>query len=200
MMGCLLLAVAAYFAGQRLIHGEGFWWLVFAAIVASAVFLIVRTAQLMPRVRPLSISVGLALLTAGVAFVATLRLADDRQMWVPYTESALVEARRSGKPVVVKFTANWCANCQYVEASVFHDEATLKELRRRGVRMIKADLTSSTAPGWVLLKSLNPSGGIPLTAVYLPGHEQPIRLESIYTSSTLMSALDENSTGFADVR
>jgi thiol:disulfide interchange protein len=96
--------------------------------------------------------------------------------------------------VLVKFTANWCANSQYVEATVFHDHATLDELRHRGVLMLKADLTSRAAPGWLLLKSLNPSGGIPLTAVYLPGRDQPRRLESIYTSSTLLDVLDRDAT------
>jgi thiol:disulfide interchange protein len=56
---------------------------------------------------------------------------------------------------------------------------------------LKADLTRSDAPGWPLLKKLNPSGGIPLTAIYPPGSSEPIQLASIYTADDLVRALEQ---------
>jgi thiol:disulfide interchange protein len=55
--------------------------------------------------------------------------------------------------------------------------------------MIKADLTRSEASGWPLLKKLNPSGGIPLTAIYPARTDEPTQLTSIYTTADLLEAI-----------
>src|SRR5439155_16034459 len=86
-----------------------------------------------------------------------------------------------------------CANCQYVEQTVYPDDRSREALKKYNVITIKADLTRSDAPGWPLLKSLNPSGGIPLTAIYPAGKDQPIQLASIYTVNDLLKALEEAS-------
>ena len=55
-MAFLLFGVAAYFAGQRLLAGNGFLWVVFAIAVAAGIFLLVRTVPLIPRARPMPVS------------------------------------------------------------------------------------------------------------------------------------------------
>jgi len=55
---------------------------------------------------------------------------------------------------------------------------------------IKVDLSDEDAPGKPLLLKLNPAGGIPLTAIFTPGHAEPLILASAYTSSELLKALD----------
>ena len=55
---------------------------------------------------------------------------------------------------------------------------------------LKVDLTLDDAPGKNLLLKLNPSGGIPLTAIWRDDAQGPsIQLESIYTSNELLKAL-----------
>jgi thiol:disulfide interchange protein DsbD len=93
--------------------------------------------------------------------------------------------------VLVKFTANWCWNCQYIEGTVYHDKAAIDALRQNDVAMIKADLTTDDAPGWGRLRQLSATGGIPLTAIYAPGYEQPVLISSVYTTGTLVKTLDE---------
>jgi hypothetical protein len=41
------------------------------------------------------------------------------------------------------------------------------------------------------LRKLNPTGGIPLTAIYAPGYEQPVKIDSVYTTGTLVSTLGQ---------
>ena len=106
-------------------------------------------------------------------------------------DDAVEAARRSGKIVLVKFTAAWCLNCQYVEATVFHDPAALAALRAHGVATFKADLTKDDAPGWDRLRTLTATGGIPLTAIYAPGRDQPVTIEAVYTTDTLVKVLDQ---------
>ena len=61
--------------------------------------------------------------------------------------------------------------------------------------------TSENPPADALLKTLNPSGGIPLTAIYAPGSDQPIQISSVYTTQTLLKVLEELSRkSVADAR
>ena len=91
------------------------------------------------------------------------------------------------------FTANWCLNCKYVEATVYHDPRTLDAVKRLNIVMLKADLTDHNAIGWPLLNELK-SDGIPYTAVYLPNVPQPVGLASIYTTDTLLGILGAGQT------
>src|SRR6185436_17901303 len=111
--------------------------------------------------------------------------------WQPYSDQTIEAARKAGKIVLVKFTANWCLNCQYVEATVFHDDQAIDALRKSDVVTVKADLTAEDAPGWERLRKLNPTGGIPLTAIYAPGYDQPVLIDSVYTTGTLTKALEQ---------
>lgn len=110
--------------------------------------------------------------------------------WVSFSDEALAAARKTGKPTIIDFTAAWCVNCHVVERLVYGDAATLSKLRRRGVTLMKADLTREDAPGSALLAKLNPSRSIPFTAVYLPGKDEPVGLSGIYNSGELFAALD----------
>jgi thiol:disulfide interchange protein DsbD len=190
LMAFLLFGVAAYFAGQRLLAGNGFLWVVFAIAVAAGIFLLVRTVQLMPRAVPIAISLLIALGLAGGAFALARALNRQTLSWTPYAPAALEQARSANRIVLLEFTAKWCANCQYVEGTVFHDEQIEQKLMKNQVVLLRADLTDSSAPGWDLLRQLNPSGGIPLTAIYAPNQVDPTLLASIYTKQTLAETLD----------
>ena len=109
--------------------------------------------------------------------------------WVDYSPEKFEQARAEGKIVLVKFTANWCATCQYIEGSVYQDDQVWQALRRHEVVTLKADMTDSDVAKPLLLK-LNPGGGIPLTAIYGPKLNEPIVLASVYGSEDLMRALD----------
>jgi len=192
MMGFLLLATAAYFAKSFLpdaLRGPNFWWVIFALIAAAGLFLVVRAFQISQHGRTIAIACAVALLLVAPAFAVTLKLANPPIQWTYYDDAALERARSAGKPVLVKFTADWCANCQTIELTVFGDEQTVKWLRQHGVTAIKADLTKQTAPGWTLLRKLNPVGAIPVTAVWMPGQTEPRILAGIYSSDELKAAL-----------
>jgi len=200
MMAFLLLASAVYFGRRFLpepLRQQGFWWVLFAVIAAAGLFLIIRTIQLMPRALPIAISFAIATLLVAPALAVTLRLTNVPVNWVKYTPDALQQAMDSRQPVLIKFTADWCGNCQAIEATVYTDNRTVEALRRYRVIALKADLTNRGAPGWQLLRSLHPVGAIPFTAIYLPGQAQPHKLAGIYTTDELLSVLEQWNQGSA---
>lgn len=188
-MGFLVLGTAAFLAGQALLPGMQFMWLIAATAVAAAVFLVARTWTLMPRPVPVAISAVLATLLASSTLYSAVVLNRKGVEWVPFSEQRLAEARDSGRTVLIKFTANWCINCHYVERTVFTDRDVLSTLRQKDVVLLKVDITRPNAPGSELLRRLNPAGGIPLTAIYFPGDDEPLQLASIYTPGTLVDVL-----------
>jgi thiol:disulfide interchange protein DsbD len=204
MMAFLLLIAAAYFAAGRLVHGTSFWWVVTAAVAVAALFLLARTVQITKGAGAVAAASVLAVAMVGgtawwsarvnglgrpAAASAAGPTADAT--WTPYSTAAFESARSAGNPVLVKFTANWCATCQYIEGTVFTDPAVWDELHRKGVTTLKADFTDDNPEAQTLLLSLNPSGGLPLTAVYFPGQDRPVTLGSVYTSSTLLDILKQ---------
>jgi thiol:disulfide interchange protein DsbD len=190
MMGFLLIASAAFFAAGRVIPGPNYLWVMTAAVGAGSIFLVARAIQISPRVRPVSIASAIAVTMFAAAVFWTLRVKAGEANWEPYTDARFAELRSSGRPVLVKFTANWCATCQVVEGTVFHDQNVWREIKAENVAALKVDLTLDDAPGKNLLLKLNPSGGIPLTAIWRDDAQGPsIQLESIYTSNELLKAL-----------
>jgi thiol:disulfide interchange protein len=196
MMGFLLLIAAAYFAGGRLIAGADFWWLVLAVVAVSCIFLVGRTIQFSRSAAGLAVAAVLAVgLFSGTLYqtvktTGILATGGSSRTWAPFSAEALEQARAENRVVLVKFTANWCATCQVVESRVFGDQRVWQALAEADVLTLKADLTSSNPPAKALLLSLNPTGGIPLTAVYSPKWPEPAVLESLYTSQTLLRTIE----------
>ena len=193
MMGFLLLLAAVYFARPfigRVVGGETFWWLPFGVVVIAAIFLIVRTFQFARTSMPRLVSVAISLALVIGALLAVRRLTFTPYQWRAYSTAALDDARKSNRIAVVEFTADWCGNCQYVEAKVLHSRDIVDAVHKRDIAMLKADVTRDDAPARPLLEQLNPAGSIPLTVIYPPGGAEPIELTGIYTASDLLRALD----------
>ncbi|MEM1012407.1 MAG: thioredoxin family protein, partial [Planctomycetota bacterium] len=133
----------------------------------------------------------IALLLGGGTLPLAYRLANPPTGWVKFADADIATLQADG-PVVVKFTADWCANCQTIEQLVFGTQDQMDALGEQGVALVKADLTKRDAPGWPLLAELNPARAIPFTAVYLPGESSPRKLTGIYDAGELNENLGLN--------
>ncbi|MGA3066925.1 MAG: cytochrome c biogenesis protein CcdA, partial [Tepidisphaeraceae bacterium] len=189
MMGFLLVAAGVYFAAGRLISGSKFIWAVFAVVAVAMIFLVIRTAQLSPRPRAIIISTIIAIISVAAALDITLRLTGGLE-WQTFSPDALTQARATGKPVLVEFTANWCGNCLALEASVYRDPKTAQYIHQHNVILLRGDMTDASPQMWDVVNKLNPGGGIPLTAIYGPHQQEPSKLTSLYTAQNLIDALN----------
>ena len=89
---------------------------------------------------------------------------------IDYSEAALAEARASGRPVFIWFTADWCVTCKVNESVAIEREATRKAFEEAGVIAMRGDWTQ---PDEEISRMLTRQGaaGVPLYLWYEPGGE-----------------------------
>ena len=134
-------------------------------------------------------------LSAGAAFgVLTLPTVSMHHLteggpWKAYSEEALNEARASGQPVFVDFTAAWCLTCQVNKTVVLDKEDTQSFFREKNAHLLLADWTNSDP---AITAALEKQGriGVPLYLVYLPGQEKPRVLPQILTAENVRAAFN----------
>lgn len=94
------------------------------------------------------------------------------------------------KNMLVEFTADWCPNCKFLEATVL-SASNMRSLQKRyNLELVRVDLTNSDSNAEKLLEMLG-SKSIPLTAIF-PGdasYDKPLVLRDIYGRKTLDRAL-----------
>ena len=133
--------------------------------------------------------IGVVLLVGSVFWV--LRPVAPLPQWRQFTPEAF-EAHLGKKPMLLEFTANWCPNCKFMEATVLTDERMRKLQARYGMELVRVDLTNANAYAVRLLDALG-SKSIPLTALFPAGDNanQPLVLRDVYSVRTLEQALNE---------
>ena len=97
--------------------------------------------------------------------------------WTAYSPSAFADAARSGKPIVIDFTAAWCVNCKEIEHDVFENGAVAPTLANSFV-ILRADLTQWNSPASVALQKQYGFGSLPTIVMLAPGGREikPLRI------------------------
>jgi thiol:disulfide interchange protein DsbD len=215
VMGLMLLAAAAFFVTvgvQTLIASKPYltttmrWWVPGFFLSLAGLWLTVRTFQITRKpVRRVVFAVFSALLiviSVAVAWSATVKeranyiklqasmTSGDTIVtgaWTHYTPARFEAARKSGKVVVVDFTAIWCLICHTLKDRVLTVDPVNAEFMREDVVVLEVNLDDEEAIGWKFLRDLGRTG-IPTLAIFTPGVEQP-EIFNAYTSQTVMDAL-----------
>ena len=102
------------------------------------------------------------------------------------------EAQELGKkPMLLEFTADWCPNCKFLEATVLTDERLRRWKARYGMELVRVDLTAPNAFATRLCEALG-SKSIPVTALFPAGDNarRPVVLRDVYSVDDLEHALD----------
>ncbi len=153
VLGSTLIVIAGFFAWGAFSPLRGVFpkshalmWAGAGASVAGVVLVALAHSVLHEKGRGATLAAripGITLSVAGAILAVWSILAPEpvTLSWRGDLVSALAEARESGKPAVVDFTAEWCNACKELEKITFSDPAVAGELERF-VR-VRADMTEA---------------------------------------------------------
>ncbi|MFH1102549.1 MAG: cytochrome c biogenesis protein CcdA [Pseudomonadota bacterium] len=146
VMGWVLIGMAAYFI-QPLLHDPWKTFLLASIPFAGALHLgWIDKSQATFRAFPwMKTAVSVLGLTLAVFLVASWYFRGPGISWKPYSEQLLQDARHQKKPVIIDFSATWCAPCRELEHITFHDPAVTQKAEAEWI-MIKVDLTYGGNP------------------------------------------------------
>ncbi|MCP4613310.1 MAG: DUF255 domain-containing protein [Planctomycetes bacterium] len=132
------------------------------------------------------ISAAIIVFAGGWVFLPTP--AGELIAWQDYDDALIDNAIAEGKPVLIKFTADWCVSCQAVDKVVYHNEDIAGLVEEKEVLAIKADTTSSDGPATLALKNKY-NELVPVTILFLPGEEESIRFHEVFFAGELKEIL-----------
>ena len=149
-----------------------------AAVALSAAFIVVlafagkgqRQGHAVARwVTPATLALA-AIAFAGAPRLATASVAESGGLLAakPFSEAALAEARKSGKPVFAYFTADWCLSCKVNESTSIERETTRAAFEKAGVVVLIGDWTRRD-PAITRFLTAQGVAGVPLYLWYPAG-------------------------------
>jgi thiol:disulfide interchange protein len=137
---------------------------------------------------PARIAVTVLVLVAaavgGPALIGDKAAAGEGLAGARFSAAALADARASGKPVFLYFTADWCLTCKVNEANAIDRAEVRKAFDKAGVATLVGDWTSSDPAITRFLESQGRSG-VPLYLYYPAGAAAPQVLPQILTPGML---------------
>jgi thiol:disulfide interchange protein DsbD len=86
--------------------------------------------------------VGAVAIGLSIFLISSILLQGLGVSWQKYSSDVFLNAKASGKPIIIDFYADWCTPCRQLERKTFHDKNVVKESEK--FTMIKVDLTKKT--------------------------------------------------------
>jgi thiol:disulfide interchange protein DsbD len=168
VFGFVLLAMAAYFA--KFLAPEGARrWVVPAVLVIGALYLLasVLRSKAPPMARAAVGGAAIVFLGAAGWFARP-----QRATALPFAPYDAERVARAARPVMIDFSADWCAPCHELEDETFADPRVRRALA--GTALFKADMTRQDSPEAIALSTKFNVQGMP-TVIFLDpqGREIP---------------------------
>lgn len=134
----------------------------------------------------------IALTIAVVAGIYLLPAAKESRIdWQKYDAAVVQKAIADKRPVMLKFTADWCTNCKIVEKNVFQLPETAALLDKKGIIAVKADTTQSHFPAAQDMNVVfGEAGSVPLTVILNPADQSIIKLRGIFTPEEFKEVIE----------
>ena len=88
---------------------------------------------------------GITGMVLATYIIGSFALSGPGVEWKPYSEQVLSEAIIQQKPIIIDFTASWCAPCRELDDITFHNSEIVKQAESEFI-MVKVDLTRKEKP------------------------------------------------------
>jgi thiol:disulfide interchange protein DsbD len=140
-------------------------------------------------IRSIVLAIGI-LLGGGITYLASGATRPPDNHWVPFNVALLDKALKDGRPVVVDWTADWCINCQVLDATVLSREETQQAFAKSNALLLRADLTSDNPAATALNKKLG-GEAIPVLAIFSPARpDKPVVLRDTYSRDRVIAEIE----------
>jgi thiol:disulfide interchange protein DsbD len=179
IFGFILLAMAVYFLKSLFPSHLSYQLALALLMLLAGIYLawidpVSTVGRVFPFVRNVA---GILFFIAAWYFAVTgLSLAESIQ-WIPYSDAALEQGAREGKPVFMDFYADWCVPCKELDAETFADPEVIR--RSKEFIMLKVDLTSTGDPQVEALTEKFQVRGVPALIFLKPGGEEISNLRGV---------------------
>ena len=174
LMGWVLVGMAVYFVRPLWPPTVGFL-LPAAVALAGGLHLgwIDRTTAGFRTFGWLKAVTGVAGVVLAAYLIGSLVIQGPGVKWDAYSDHLLSEAVKSRKPVIIDFSAAWCAPCRELDEVTFRNGEVVKQAAQDFV-MVKIDLTRRGTPGIERLLEKFEVKGVP-TVIFLDRRGQERR-------------------------
>jgi thiol:disulfide interchange protein DsbD len=149
-----------------------------------------------PAAKKWTIRIIAVLLAVAAGFIFLAEPKKGLINWQDYDAQVITSARQNQKPVLIKFTADWCLSCKILDETVYSSAQVTGLIKQKGVLAIKADTTRFDYPAAVALKEIYNEPAVPVTILLLPGSDIPIKLRGNLIKGELIRQLQ----GLEDVK
>lgn len=146
LMGWVLVGMAAYFI--RPVLSKTIGDVVLAAVVLGAglhLCWIDRTRANFKAFAWMKTAAGVAGVATATFMIGSLVMAGPGAFWHPYSDQLLKKAVVQKKPVIIDFSAVWCAPCRELDEITFRDPKIVKRSKKDFI-LVKVDLTRKGNP------------------------------------------------------
>ncbi len=190
-------------------YGDRVLWLgIFLVMVAFALWIFGEFVQRGRKHKAFATVVVLVMLVSSYAFALEkeLRWRDpltpmksnglahdtDGIAWQPWSPEAVLQARATGRPVLVDFTADWCLTCQVNKKTSIEVDSVREKIKANNAITLLADYTHFPDAITSELNRFN-RAGVPLVLVYPKNPAaNAIVLPEVLTPGIVLNALNQS--------
>jgi len=128
---------------------------------------------------------------SAIATVGIVRWFESQPIqWTPCTEAVYEKRCQDGRPMILFFGAQWDVSSLLILRVTFEDRQLKRDIRRRGVEMVYADLTSQPPPIMAAVRRLGINTTPTLVFFFPEDVNSPVILRQIISAEEILEVLD----------